>query len=219
MTHIQMSDQPAFRLGLGEHTCNWGAHMCGLYETAEERDAIIMGFLHEGDIAGDYLLYCPCERSAENFKAEYARRFPEDASHPDDPDRFVLLDPSTMYYNESGRFDPWGMEDRLNQFYAQTQKEQHRKIRGTAEMVWALEDDNTVEHLLVYESRLNYFHPGKSFASICLYNVNKFSGSVLMAVLHTHPYVVSGGVITENPFYQPPDEWLKKKAPDFLSRH
>jgi hypothetical protein len=96
--------------------------MCGLYETEEERDEIIMGFLHQGDLAGDYLLYCPCERSAEYFKAEYARRFPADASHPDDPNRFVLFDPSTMYYDESGRFDPWGMEDRLNDFYAESQK-------------------------------------------------------------------------------------------------
>jgi hypothetical protein len=83
-------------------------------------------------------------------------------------------------------------------------------------MVWALEAIPGVEHLMAYESRLNYFIPGKPWISICLYNLNKFSGSTIMGVLRTHPYSISGGVITENPFYQDPDEWLATNAPQFL---
>ncbi len=86
-------------------------------------------------------------------------------------------------------------------------------------MVWALEVIRGIEHLMAYESRLNFFISGKPWISICLYNVNKFSGSIIMNVLRTHPYTISGGVITENPYYQDPDKWLAKNAPQFLSQH
>ena len=36
-----------------------------------------------------------------------------------------------------------------------------------------------------------------------------------MQVLQTHPFTISGGAITQNPFFVDPDEWLKKNAPEF----
>ena len=51
--HIHTSEQDRLELGFGNYTCNWGTHICGLYETEEERDEIIFGFLRHGDMAGD----------------------------------------------------------------------------------------------------------------------------------------------------------------------
>ncbi len=39
-----------------------------------------------------------------------------------------------------------------------------------------------------------------------------------MDVLRTHPYTISGKVITENPYFVDPDEYLAKNAPQFLKR-
>jgi hypothetical protein len=69
---------------------------------------------------------------------------------------------------------------------------------------------------MAYESRLNYFIPGKPWVSICMYNVTRFSGKTIMQVLQTHPFTINGGIITENPFYQDPAKWLEKNAPEFL---
>ncbi|GAK50826.1 hypothetical protein U14_02067 [Candidatus Moduliflexus flocculans] len=215
--HITTSQQPALELGFGDYTCNWGVHVCGLYETEAERDEIIMGFLSQGDRVGDLQFYCPAERSIEDFKAAYVRQFPELASHLDDPARFQLYSARALYYPE-GTFSPWAMDAGLEAFYQKSQRESTRNIRATAEMVWALEAIPGIEHLMVYESRLNYFIPGKPWISICLYNLNKFSGMMIMKVLQTHPYTISGGIITENPYYQPPDQWLAQYAPQFLSQ-
>jgi len=67
--HIQTSNQEQLNLGFNNYTCNWGLHICGLYETEAERDEIILGFLYTGDIEGDLQLYCPVERTKENFIA------------------------------------------------------------------------------------------------------------------------------------------------------
>lgn len=42
--HIQTSDQEAMLMGFGNYSCNWGLHICGLYETEQERDEILFGF-------------------------------------------------------------------------------------------------------------------------------------------------------------------------------
>jgi hypothetical protein len=43
---------------------------------------------------------------------------------------------------------------------------------------------------------------------ICAYDVSKFSASVIIDAMRTHPVVIIGGVMQENPFYVPPDQLL-----------
>jgi len=215
--HIQTSNQEKLELGFGDYSCNWGLHICGLYETEEERDEIIFGFLHEGDLKNELQLYCPVERTKENFIEDYNNMYPECKHHTQDPNLFSILNAKDLYYPD-GTFSPISMDKGLNEFFVDSQKNGKRNVRATAEMVWALEAIPGIEHLMAYESRLNYFIPGKPWISICLYNITKFSGSIIMKVLQTHPYTISGGRITQNPFYQDPDIWLKENAPEFAYR-
>jgi hypothetical protein len=213
--HIKTSDQEIMQLGIGNYSCNWGLHLCGLYETDKERDEIIFGFLRQGYLDGDKQLYCPVERSPENFYSEFSVFCPECQDQLHNTDHFNLLAAKDLYY-PSGEFDPWYMDSALNEYYIASQSKGKRNIRATAEMSWALEAIKGIEYLFAYESRLNYFIPGKPWISICMYNIAKFSGALIMNVLRTHPFTISGGVITKNPFFENPDVWLAKNAPQFL---
>jgi hypothetical protein len=214
--HVTTSGQPALKLGFGDWTCNWGAHICGLYQSPRERDEIVLGFLRQGDLNGDLQLYCPCEGSRQDFILRYGALCPECATNLADARRFQLLPARDLYYPD-GTFSPWAMDRGLNEFFQASQEDGPRNVRATAEMAWALEAVPGVEHLMAYESRLNYFIPGKPWISICLYDLNAFSGATIMDVLRTHPFSISGGVVTENPYYQDPDRWLAEHAPEFLS--
>lgn len=214
--HIQTSNQEKLDLGFSGYTCNWGLHVCALYETEKERDDIILGYLHQGDIDGDLQLYCPAERTKEDFVEKYSAKCDCCAEHTQDPERFQLYSVKDLYYPD-GIFSPLKMDEGLNDFFHNSQKNGPRNIRAAAEMVWALDAIPGVEHLMVYESRLNYFIAGKPWISICLYNLTKFDGMTIMNVLRTHPFTICKGVITENPFYQEPDIWLKENAPEFLN--
>jgi len=216
--YIKTSEQEKLVLGIGNYTCNWGLHICGIYESDEERDSIIFGFLRQGIIDGDLQLYCPTERSVGNFKQAFAGFCPDCAHDVDNPTLFSLRSARELYY-PTGVFDPWAMDDGLNNFYTDSQKNGRRNIRATAEMVWALDAIPGVEHLMAYESRLNYFIPGKPWISVCMYNVNKFNGATIMNVLRTHPYTINGNVITQNPYYIDPDKWLRDNAPQFLTNN
>lgn len=214
--HIQTSDQPSLELGFGEYTCNWGVHLCGLYETEEERDGIIFGFLGQGAKVGDLQLYCPAERSREDFESKISAACPHCGPKLKDQEVFRISSAKELYYPD-GTFSPWAMDAGLNAFYEQSRTQGSPNIRATAEMVWALEAVPGVENLMAYESRLNYFIKGKPWISICLYNLTKFDGKTIMQVLQTHPFIISMGVISANPFFVDPDIWLSKNAPEFMS--
>ena len=214
--YLKTSNQEKLNLGIGQYQCNWGIHIAGLYENVAERDEIVMGFLHAGEVNGDLQFYAPAERSMDNFKQAYCHNHPDSCQHLENPEIFQLSTPQSLYYPE-GVFSPWTMDENLNRFYRQSQKKGLRNVRATAEMTWALEAVPGTEHLMAYESRLNYFIPGKPWISICLYNITKFDGATIMNVLRTHPYTLNGGVITENPYYQDPDVWLSENSPQFLN--
>lgn len=213
--YIQTSEQEKAALGFGGYQCNWGLHLAGLYETEQERDNIIFGFLKQGFKDGDLQLYCPTERSQEDFISKFSDFCPDCTPMLHDPAHCRLLSMKDLYYPE-GVFSPTTMDEGLNRFFESSQQKGFRPIRATAEMVWALEAIPGIEHLMVYESRLNYFIPGKPWISICLYNINKFSGATIMDVLRTHPFSVTGTGINQNPYYMDPDDWLAEYAPDFL---
>jgi hypothetical protein len=75
-------------------------------------------------------------------------------------------------------------------------------------MEWALGDTPGADRLVEYESRLNYMLPAHNIAAVCVYDVTRFSASVLMDILRTHPKVIIGGKLRESPFYVNPDKFL-----------
>ena len=213
--HVKTSEQEKLELGFGNYSCNWGIHIAGLYETAEERDAIINGFIARGIKDEDLQLCCLTEQTEEEFRTNFETTCPECSHMLDNESYFIFNSAKELYYPE-GRFSPVAMDRGLNEFYRVSQKNGRRNIRATAEMVWALGAIPGTEHLMAYEARLNYFIPEKPWVSICMYNTSKFNGSVIINVLKTHPYILNGGVLMQNPYFEDPGKWLSENAPQFL---
>lgn len=80
--------------------------------------------------------------------------------------------------------------------------------RFVAQMEWALGHRWVDDDLFEFETRLNYVIPKYEDWVICSYNLIKFGASVMMDALRTHPAVIIGGLLQENPFFVPPDQLL-----------
>jgi hypothetical protein len=80
--------------------------------------------------------------------------------------------------------------------------------RLVAHMEWALLDKPGVDNLVEYETRLNYVLPKYDDPVICTYDLSKFPASLVMDIMRTHPVVIIGGILQENPFFVPPDQFL-----------
>lgn len=215
--HIKTSDQETLRLGIGDYSCNWGTHICGLYETEKERDEIIFGYLEQGFNTGDKQIYIHSEQTEEDFCRNYHACCPACMPSGENSPLLDIKNAKDMYY-PTGVFDPWYMDTAINGYYAYTQQDGKNNLRAVAEMAWALKTIPGVEYLFAYESRLNYFVKDRTIVSICLYNLQKISGAMMMNALQTHPFTISGGVITQNPYFVHPDQWLADNAPQFLQK-
>jgi hypothetical protein len=87
-----------------------------------------------------------------------------------------------------------------------------------AQMEWALVDLPGVDDLIEFESRVNYVIAKYAGTVICAYDLSKFGASTVISALRTHPVVIIGGLLQENPFYVDPDQFLleirDQRSPD-----
>ena len=77
-----------------------------------------------------------------------------------------------------------------------------------------LEDWSGVNEFLEYETRLNDVLPSYEDPVICTYDTNLLNGALAVDILRTHPVAIIGGLLYENPFFVPPQEFL----PQLLER-
>jgi hypothetical protein len=62
--------------------------------------------------------------------------------------------------------------------------------------------------LVEYEARLYHVLSNYDDPVVCTYDLSKFGASVAMDIMRTHPLVIIGGLLRENPFFVPPDQFL-----------
>jgi hypothetical protein len=77
-------------------------------------------------------------------------------------------------------------------------------------MDWVVESGSHVDDVIEFESRVNEVWRRHEDAVICTYHLGKFGGDAVVDIMRTHPMVVIGGVLQQNPFFVPPDEFLSE---------
>jgi hypothetical protein len=87
------------------------------------------------------------------------------------------------------------------------------RTRFVTHMEWALKDERQITDLLEYEARANEIWESQEGAInpvICTYDLTKFGGDVVVDVMRSHPMIIIGGILQENPFYVPPKNFLEE---------
>src|ERR1700722_5265594 len=79
---------------------------------------------------------------------------------------------------------------------------------GGHHMDWVFRERPSTNNLVEYEARLNHVLSKYNDPVICTYDLSKFGASVAMDIMRTHPLVIIGGLLRENPFFVPPDQFL-----------
>ena len=75
-------------------------------------------------------------------------------------------------------------------------------------MDWLFLDQPAVKNLVEYEARLNGLLSKYDDPVVCNYDSSKFGASVALDIMRTHPLVIIGGLLRENPFFVPPEQFL-----------
>jgi hypothetical protein len=112
-------------------------------------------------------------------------------------------------YLKDGCFDGERMIRTLTEVL-ENNRTQYTLTRLMGNMEWALETVPGVTDIIEYETKLNSVLPNYPDPVVCVYDLNKHSGSVVMDILRTHPMVIIGGVLQENPLFIPPADFFSE---------
>ncbi|HYF35001.1 MAG TPA: MEDS domain-containing protein [Prosthecobacter sp.] len=183
-------------------------HVCAFFHSKDEEYRILMPFIMEGFNNGDRAFHVVDPKN----QASHLRRLEEEGINVVDAQNSGQLEVRRWQeaYIQDDHFDQYRMIDTIKEALDPAKKQPGKLTRLVANMEWALEDLPGVHDIVEYETRLNHVLPEYHDPVICTYDLSRFDASVVMDILRTHPMVIIGGILQENPFYVPPDEMLKE---------
>lgn len=168
---------------------------------SEER-ALIDPFFVEGLRRGEKAVYFvdPAQRD------EHEARLRTSAPSPDMVEVTTWYD---AYLKGGGSFDQDRMILALEDMIRDNAASGNPPVRLVGQMGWAFSSPPGIEQLFTYEVSLNKILDHGRTRTVCVYDVQHLSGSMMMDLLRAHPLTVVNGVLHENPFYTPADEMLR----------
>jgi MEDS: MEthanogen/methylotroph, DcmR Sensory domain len=176
-------------------------HVCAFVTGAAEERAVIDPFFTEGLRRGEKAVYYvdPAERD------EHETRLRASAPSPE------LVEVTTWQdaHLKGGGFDQSRMMAALEEMIRDNAASGKPPVRLVGQMGWVFSSPPGIEQLVAYEASVNeVLNRGKT-PTVCVYDVRRLTGSMMMDLLRAHPLTVVNGVLHENPFYTPADELLQ----------
>jgi hypothetical protein len=181
-------------------------HVCAFFNSEDEEYRVLLPFIKDGIECGDKAVHVvnPGQRH------DHLRRL---AGAGIDVDAAMQrgqfeLRINTEAYLQNGRFDPDRMLQVFEQLASGNAAGGFPLSRIVCRMDWAADDQSTIDKLVGFESRVNDVWRRHNDAVICVYDLAKFGGDTVVDIMRTHPMVIVGGILYQNPFFVPPEEFL-----------
>lgn len=194
------------RVQIGLNTIHSPSHACAFFHSQDEEYELLLPFSRSGADAGERLF----QVVDKAHLAERRQRLAEagiDVDRAEQKGQLEIRAWENAYLREN-RFNQHAMLALIQEVLRDGRTKGFGMTRLWANMEWALQDLPGVHDIVEYETRLNKVLPNYDDVVVCTYDLARFSAPVVMDIMRTHPQVIIGGVLQENPFYVPPDEFL-----------
>ena len=181
-------------------------HICAFFNGVDEEHRVLRSFIRDGFDRGERAFHIV----DPDLRDDHLKRLSEAGI---DVERALATGqlearPWQNAYLRGGHFEQDSMLELLDELLQSNAAAGYPATRILAHMEWALLDKPGVADLLEYETRANYVLVNYPDPVICAYDLSRFRASVAIEVMRTHPMAIIGGVLQENPFFVPPDQFL-----------
>jgi MEDS: MEthanogen/methylotroph, DcmR Sensory domain len=181
-------------------------HVCAFFNSLDEQHRVLHSFIKEGFDQGDKSFHLVDPERRE----EHLRRLEQAGI---DVEKALVSGQLEVQPWEEGplrgeRFDQQTWLAAFEQVLRSGPEAGYAQTRFLAHMEWALVDLPGVDDLIEFEARINHVCPKYDDTVICTYDLSKFGASTVVYALRTHPVVIIGGLMQENPFYVDPEQLL-----------
>src|ERR1700730_13316781 len=183
-------------------------HICAFFNSSDEEHRVLRSFIKDGFDRGDKAFHLV----DPELREEHLRRLAEAGINVQKAMVTGQLEVRRWQdaYLRGDHFDQDAMLALIEEVFQSAAAAGYPITRLLAHMEWALLDKPGLDNLVEYETRLNYLLPKYDDPVVCTYDLSKFPASLVMDIMRTHPVVIIGGILQENPFYVPPDQLLRE---------
>jgi MEDS: MEthanogen/methylotroph, DcmR Sensory domain len=210
-THLGFGGQVMTRQGscvtLAGSAVKNRCHACAFFHETKEEYGLLLPFVQEGFQQGHKIFQIVEGRQRD----ERLRRIGSvgiDVAAAEQSGQLEVRPWENATLRE-GRFDQYAMLALIEEVLGEG-KDRFGLTRFWANMEWSLEDFPGVDDIVEFECRVNEVTSRFEDIVVCTYDLNRFSATVVMDILRTHPQVIVGGILQENPFYVPPQQFLQE---------
>ena len=183
-------------------------HVCAFFNSDDEEYRTLLPFIKDGFESGDRAIHVVNPEQRHNHLQRLAAAG-IDAAAAQHSGQFELRT-NTETYLRDGHFD----QDRMLQVFEQLASGNAMGgfplSRIVCHMEWAAEGRSHVDDLVEFESRVNDVWRRHDDAVICTYDLAKIGGGTVIDIMRTHPMIIIGGILQHNPFFVPPEEFLRE---------
>ncbi len=197
------ADQP---IRIGGTTLGAQRHICAFFKSHDDQYRVLLPFIKDGLDCGEKAVHIlnPIRRE------EHVRQLRSagiDVTAAQQNGQLELLEWADAHLKD-GSFDRDRTRAIIHEIRRRAKEQGFRRIRFVTHMEWAIEHHANVDTLLEYEASANLV-PSED-PVICAYELANFSGDVVVEIMRTHPMIIIGGILQENPFFVPPNEFLRE---------
>ncbi len=189
----------------GSQLCE-SRHVCAFFNSEDEKYRVLLPFIKDGFDCGDKAVHVvnPDQHRDHLQRLTAAGIDPAAARQSGQ----LELRTNTEAYLRDGRFDQDRMLQVFEQLVTESAKGKFPLSRIVCHMEWAAEGRRYVDDLIEFESRVNDVWRRHDDTVICTYDLAKFGGETVIDIMRTHPMVIIGGILQQNPFFVPPEVFL-----------
>ena len=179
-------------------------HVCAFFSDEEEEYRVLLPFIKGGFERGDRAIHVINPGHREYHLARLSSAGIDTAGAEQKGQLDIRINDEV--YLVDGRFDADRMLEAFEQD-ASGNADQFPLSRIICRMDWGT---SLIEDLIEFESRVNNVWLRHDHAVICTYHLDKFGSDAIIEMIRTHPMLIVGGILHENPFFVPPAEFLKE---------
>ena len=183
-------------------------HVCAFFHNADEEYRVMLPFIKDGFECGDKAVHIV----SPNRRSDHLKRLAAvgiDSTAVEQSGQLELLN-NTETYLRDGCFDQDRMLEAFEELASGNAGGGFPLSRIVCQMDWAGEGRSHVADLIEFESRVNDVWRRHDDAVICVYDLAKFSGETVIDIMRTHPMIIIGSSLQQNPFFAPPEEFLSE---------
>jgi hypothetical protein len=184
-------------------------HVCAFFNSRDEEYAVMAPFYKEAVDQGEQNLHIVNPVHIDDHRHRLGSAS-IDTHHCESCGQLQILAWEQAYLDETGSFNKDKMLATVDHLTGAGRDTGFGRLRIMGNMDWVFSDIPGAAELLAYEAEVNDVLSRNRQPAVCVYDIAKLSGSMMMDILRTHPLTLIGGVVQENPFYTPPAQMLQE---------